>query len=360
MKKYSIACFPGDGIGPEVLAEAVRVLTAVEQIAGGFHFEFLSLPWGSDYYFEHGEVVPTDYLEQLARHDAILLGALGDPHRLPDSLTLRPLVQIRQRFDQYVCMRPAVTWPGVKLPLAACPKIDLVVLRENSEGEYVACGGRAKQNEPEEIAIQTAVHTRKGVERILRFGFELAKDRRMHLTMITKSNALIYGMTLWDDVLEAIQGEYPEIRARRMHADAAAMDFVRRPSEFDVVVASNLFGDLLTDLAGAITGGLGLAPSANLNPERRFPSVFEPVHGSAPDIAGLGVANPVAAILSAAMMLEWLQLIPAAEIVRSAVGSALSRGCLTNDLGGTLTTTEMTAAIIDQFKFIPKRSPASP
>ena len=346
MKSLKIALYPGDGIGKEVLQEALRVLDAVQGSIGGFELRYTELPWGGDYYFEHGSVVPDDYLDQLRAYDAILLGAVGDPERLPDSLTLAPLVQIRQRFDQYVCTRPSRLMPGVRSPLAEPGEIDMLVLRENSEGEYVRCGGRAKEGLPEEVAIQSAIHTRKGVERILRFGFEQARLRRHGLTMITKSNALVYGMTLWDDVLEAIRSDYLDVEADKMHADAAAMDLVRRTERFDVIVASNLFGDLLTDLGGAISGGLGLAPSANINPQRTAPSLFEPVHGSAPDIAGQGIANPVAAILSAAMMLKWLHLPEAAAAVQSAVEKALASGAATRDLGGSLTCHEMGDAIL--------------
>ena len=346
MSSLQIALYPGDGIGTEVIPQAVRVLDAIQGSVGGFELEFTELPWGSDYYFEHGSVVPEDFLTRLQQYAAILLGAVGDPERLPDSLTLSPLVQVRQRFDQYVCMRPSRLMPGVRSPLADPGKIDMLVLRENSEGEYVRCGGRARQGMPDEVAVQSAIHTRKGVERILRFGFEQARLRRQRLTMITKSNALVYGMTMWDDVLTAVRHDYQEIETERMHADRAAMDLVRRPSHFDVVVASNLFGDLLTDLGGAISGGLGLAPSANINPERTAPSLFEPVHGSAPDIAGQGIANPVAAILSAAMMLEWLQLNDAATSVRAAVEKALATGAATRDMGGTLSCCEMGDAIL--------------
>jgi tartrate dehydrogenase/decarboxylase/D-malate dehydrogenase len=348
VKCFRLALVPGDGIGKEVLAEAVRVLKGVEERVSGFQLQMTELPWGSDYYFAHGSMAPADYLHQLRAFDAVFLGALGDPTRLPDAVSLAPLVQIRQQFDQYVCMRPSVLWPGVCSPLRSPGTIDMVVVRENSEGEYIVCGGRAKQGEPDEIAVQSAVHTRKGVERILRFSFELAQTRRGRLTMITKSNALVYGMVLWDDVLEAVRRDYPRVEADLLHADAAAMDFVRRPSRFDVVVASNLFGDILTDLGGVVAGGLGLAPSANINPERKFPSMFEPVHGSAPDIAGKGVANPVAAILSGAMMLQWLGLDDAASLIRTAVKMTLASGDSTPDVGGDLTTKQVADRIIDR------------
>jgi tartrate dehydrogenase/decarboxylase/D-malate dehydrogenase len=352
MNQYRIALYPGDGIGGEVLDQAARVLKAVEGRVGGFELAMTRLPWGSNYYFEQGRVVPEDYLSVLEGYDAILLGALGDPERLPDHLTLEPLVQIRQQFDQFACVRPARLLPGVRSLLADPGQIDLVVIRENSEGEYSVCGGRFQRGAPQEVAVQTAVHTRHGVERILRFGFEQAIKRRGRLTMITKSNALRYGMVMWDELLEELRDEYPQVEADRQHADAAAMDLVRRPERFDVVVASNLFGDLLTDLAGAVVGGLGLAPSANIQPQRTRPSMFEPVHGSAPDIAGRGIANPVAMILSAAMMLEWLDLPAAAALVRRGVETSLAQGEATRDLGGSLTTLQMTDAILRRVEMI--------
>ncbi len=276
------------------------------------------------------------------------LGALGWPQRLADHITLAPLVRMRQEFDQYACVRPARLLPGVRSPLATPGTIDMVVIRENSEGEYVTCGGRFKQGQPDEFAVQTSLHSRKGVERVLRFGFDLARTRRKKLTMITKSNALKFGMVMWDEVLEAVRGDYGDVEAERMHVDAAAMDFVRRPARFDVVVASNLFGDILTDLAGAIIGGLGLAPSANINPARQYPSMFEPVHGSAPDIVGKGIANPVAAIVSGAMMLEWLGETDTAAPIFAAVETALRDGCATADLGGRLGTAAMTDAVLER------------
>ncbi len=347
MTTYNIALYPGDGIGQEVIAETARVLEVLSK-AGGFGLEMTRLPWGVDYHEEHGVVAPDDFLDVLRPFDAILLGAVGYPERLPDHITLAPLVRIRQTFDLYACVRPARLYPGVRSPLRDARAIDMVVLRENSEGEYLPIGGRVRIGEPEEVAIQTAVHSRRGVERILRFGFDLARKRRSHLTMVTKSNALRYGFVLWDDVLDAIKGEYQDVETQRLHADAAAMDFVRRPESFDVVVGSNLFGDLLTDLSAVVSGGLGLAPSANINPERSFPSLFEPVHGSAPDIEGKGIANPVAAILSAAMMLEWLGEEASGTALRAAVEGALVAGCHTPDLGGELTTTQMADAVIER------------
>lgn len=345
---YRIALYPGDGVGADVLDAAVAVLDAVQQHVGGLELRYTRFDWGADYHAAHGRCAPPDMLDQLRAFDAIFLGALGDPRRLPDHLTLEPLIRMRQGFDQYACVRPARLLPNVPSPLANPGTIDLVVIRENSEGEYFSCGGRFKAGEPDDLAVQTAVHTRKGVERILRFGFDLARSRRGMLTMITKSNALKFGMVLWDEVLEELAPQYPDVQTEKRHVDAAAMDFVRCPSRFDVVVASNLFGDILTDLAAAIIGGLGLAPSANINPQRTAPSTFEPVHGSAPDLAGKNLANPLAAILSGAMMLDWLGQTAAAAAIRSAVAETLRAGFRTPDLGGTLNTRQMTQAVLDR------------
>jgi tartrate dehydrogenase/decarboxylase/D-malate dehydrogenase len=348
MSVLRVALYPGDGIGPEVIDQAVRVLEHVQAAVGGFSLEFTRFDWGSEHYREHGVAVPEDFLEVLTSFDAILHGAVGDPVNVPDHETLAPLLCIRQGFDQYACVRPCRLFPGVHGTLAKGGDIDLVVVRENSEGEYAPCGGRLRRDTPEEVAIQSAVHTRRGVERILRFGFRLAQRRRKRLTMITKSNALAFGMVLWDEVLSSMAAEYADVEVDKQHADAAAMNLVRQPERFDVIVASNLFGDILSDLAAVVTGGLGLAPSANLNPERSYPSLFEPVHGSAPDIAGRGVANPIGAILSAAMMLEWLELNDAARLIRGGVERALSAGALTVDLGGELGTVQATDRILEQ------------
>ncbi len=343
MKTYRIAVYPGDGIGPEVTDEALRVLEAVQRRQSSFRLEVSHLPWGCQLARSTGKVVPDDFLEVLRPFDAILLGAVGWPAELPDHVTLAPLVQIRQQFDQYACVRPARLYPGVPCVLAGKHPgdVDLVVVRENSEGEYVNVGGRFRVGQGDESAVQTAVHTRRGIERVLRFGFDLARQRRRRLTMITKSNAQRYAYVLWDEILEQVRGDYADVEADKQHADAAVMNFVRSPERFDVVVASNLFGDILTDLGGLIAGGLGLAPSANLNPERTYPSMFEPVHGSAPDIAGKGIADPVAAVLSAAMMLDWLGEATAGEIVRQAVERVLASGQTTPDLGGNLSTSEV-------------------
>ena len=349
MKKFNIAVYAGDGIGPEVIEPAVRVLQAAQAKLGGFALQLTHLPWGLKYFEQHGHVVPADFLDQLKKFDAIFLGALGWPAKLPDHTTLAPLIAMRQQFDQYACVRPARLSAGVTTPLAnKTPKdIDIVVIRENSEGEYVGLGGRFKRNTPDEVAVENAVHSRKGIERILRFGFETALKRpRRQLTMVTKSNALKHGFVLWDEIFAEVRARYSSVQSDRQHVDAAAMNFVRCPERFDVVVASNLFGDILSDIGGAIAGGLGLAPSANINPERAFPSMFEPVHGSAPDIAGQGIANPIAAILSGALLLEFLEQGTAAQSIRAAVESALGAGCGTPDLGGNLTTSQLGEEVV--------------
>ena len=352
MKIYEIGVFPGDGIGPEVVGQAVRVLEALQAQQGGFAMHFTHLPWGGHYWVETGHLVPPDFLDVLSGFDAILFGAIGDPSLVPDHITLEPLIKIRQSFDQYACVRPSRLYPGVRCPLAdkGPADVDLVVLRENSEGEYVNSGGRFKVGRADEFALQTAIHTRRGIERILRFGFELALSRRQHLTMITKSNAQKYGFVLWDEILGEMGEQYPSVQVDKQHVDAAAMNMVRSPEWFDVMVASNLFGDVLSEIGGAIGGGLGLAPSANINPERAYPSMFEPTHGSAPDIVGLGIANPVGAILSAAMMLEWLALDEAAAALRQAVEATLSQGVGTPDVGGQMRTEEMADLIIQNLE----------
>ena len=350
MNTHRIALYPGDGIGIDVTDAAVAALEAVERKSGTFHLAFERFDWGMAHHDRHGRVAPEDFLETLRRFEAIFLGAVGWPARLPDHVTLAPLIRLRQSFDLYACVRPARTYAGVPGPLRNDEPIDVVVVRENSEGEYVDNGGTVGVGTPFETATQTAVHTRRGVERILRFSFDLARTRRRRLAMITKSNAQRYAYVLWDKVLAETAPQFPDVTVEKLHIDAATLELVRRPQTFDVIVGSNLFGDILSDLTGGITGSLGLNPSANLNPERRFPSLFEPVHGSAPDIAGRGIANPCAAVLSAAMMLDWLGEPRAAERLRTAVERALGAGNLTPDLGGRLTTSEMTQAIVHRLE----------
>jgi tartrate dehydrogenase/decarboxylase/D-malate dehydrogenase len=350
LKTYRIALYPGDGIGPEVVDASLEVIATAERVVGGFHLDCQRFDWGMAHYDRHGRVTPDDFLTTLQGFDAIFLGALGWPERLPDSVTIAPLITLRQAFGLYANVRPAQTFRGVLGPLRNEQPINLVVVRENSEGEYVDSGGTLAAGTPDEVATQTAAHTRRGVERILRFAFNLARTRSRKLAMITKSNAQRHAYGLWDRVLVELAPEFPDVAVEKLHIDAATLHLIRRPHTFDVIVGSNLFGDILSDLTGGITGSLGLNASANLDPQRKHPSLFEPVHGSAPDIAGKGIANPTGAILSAAMMLEWLGETPAAAALRRAVERAIAEGNLTRDMGGTLNTAELTAAIVERVK----------
>jgi tartrate dehydrogenase/decarboxylase/D-malate dehydrogenase len=348
MAGFRIAVIGGDGIGPEVINEAVKVAETAIAKHDKAQVEWNILPWSSAYYRQHGIMMPADGWEILQKHDAIFLGAIGSPD-VPDSVTLHGLLlPMRRKFDQYVNLRPAYLYDGVQSPLRdkAPGSIDMMVYRENTEGEYAPIGGRLYQGTPSEMAIQNAVFTRRGCERIMRAAFEGALKRRKKVTSITKSNAQPFGMVLWDEVFKDVARDYPNVQSSSLLVDAAAMDFVRKPEIFDVIVASNLFGDILTDLSAIITGSVGLAASANINPERAFPSMFEPVHGSAPDIAGKGIANPLAAILSVSMLLEFLGLNKSADAVRAGVASVLKAGKQrTPDLGGTTTTTQMAEAV---------------
>src|SRR6516165_10455043 len=294
-------------------------------------------------------MMPEDGWEVLQRHDAILLGAVGTQD-VPDPVTLHGLLlPMRRKFDLYLNLRPAYLYEGVQSPLRdkAPGSIDMMVYRENTEGEYAPIGGRLYEGMPQEIAVQTAVFTRRGCERVIRAAFEGARKRRKKLTSVTKSNAQTFGMVLWDEVFADVRKSYPDVESGSLLVDAAAMDFVRRPEAFDVVVASNLFGDILTDLSAIVTGSMGLAASANINPERTFPSMFEPVHGSAPDIAGKGIANPLAAILSAGMLLDFLGLAKSAAAVKGGVAAVLKAGKVrTPDLGGSAHTNDVTDAVL--------------
>lgn len=350
MPTFPIAVIEGDGIGVDVTREAIKVLEAVAPLDQA-EFQWQHFPWGTNYYFEHGRMAAEDYLDQLAPHAALLLGAVGHP-KVQDHITLNGLLlPIRRRFDQAICLRPAFLYEGVQSPLRDKPpeSIDLLVFRENTEGEYANIGGRLYSGSDHDVAVQTSVFTRRGCERIIRAAFEKAMTRsRKHVASITKSNAQGFGMVLWDETFDAVAAEYPDIETESLLIDRAAMEFVRRPESFDVVVASNLFGDILTDLAAIVVGSMGLAASANIAVERKNLSMFEPVHGSAPDIAGLGIANPLAAILSAAMMLEHLELATAAAAVHNAVKSLLADGqMLPPDLGGNATTTQIGDKIVE-------------
>lgn len=351
-----IALIPGDGIGPEVVTAAVRVADAA-LARDGERCEWVNLPWGTEHYLRHGHTMPGDGLQQLRAFDAILLGAVGDP-RVPDTVTLQQLVfPIRRTFEQYLNLRPCRLLPGITSPLRGESQIDLLIARENTEGEYANVGGRMQRGTEHEVALQTNVFSRRGCRRVIRAAFHLAQSRRRLLTSITKSNAQAYSMVLWDEVFHEVAPDFPDVVTESLLVDAAAMDLVRRPAHFDVIVASNLFGDILSDLAAAVIGGLGVTPSGNINPDRTAPSMFEPVHGSAPDIAGRGVANPTATVLSAAMMFDHLGLVSCARRIESAVTMVLRDGrASTPDLGGSATTTEMTDALVAA---VTDRSPAS-
>lgn len=349
MPACKVAVIGGDGIGPEVIDQAIRVADAALRHDQGA-IEWNRLPWSSAHYKKTGMMMPPDGWDILKAHDAVFLGAIGSPD-VPDHITLHGLLlPMRRKFDQYVNLRPAYLFEGVPTPLRdkAPGSIDMIVYRENTEGEYAPIGGRLYEGTPHEIAIQTNTFTRRGCERIMRAAFEGARKRpRKKVTSITKSNAQTFGMVLWDEVFKSVQKDYPDVQSSSLLVDAAAMDFVRKPEIFDVVVASNLFGDILTDLSAIITGSMGLAASANINPERKFPSMFEPVHGSAPDIAGKGISNPLAAILSVGMLLDHLNLSKAGDAVRKAVAAVLKAGKVrTPDLGGTSKTNEMADAVI--------------
>jgi tartrate dehydrogenase/decarboxylase/D-malate dehydrogenase len=345
-----IAVIGGDGIGPEVIDQAVRVAERAAQKHDRAELQWNRLSWSSAYYKQHGRIMPADGWDVLANHDAILFGAIGSSD-VPDTVTVHEfLLPMRRRFDQYVNLRPAYLFAGVPCPLRdkSPGSIDMLVYRENTEGEYAPVGGRLYQGMPAEVAINTSVFTRRGCERIMRAAFAAARKRsRKTVTSITKSNALAYGMVLWDEAFKTVAAEFPDVKSNQLLVDAAAMDFVRRPEAFDVIVASNLFGDILTDLSAAVTGSIGLAASANMNPERAHPSMFEPVHGSAPDIAGKGIADPLAAILSAGLMLDHLGLTASAAAVRNAVAAVLKNGkTMPPDLGGKATTSEVADAVL--------------
>ena len=349
MKTYSIAVVPGDGIGREVVPEGLRVLRAVAE-RFGFGLRCRHFDWSCETYKSTGKMMPEDGLQHLRDHDAIFLGAVGYPG-VPDHISLWGLlIPIRRGFEQYVNLRPVRLLPGVACPLRdkRPGDIDFWIVRENSEGEYSQIGGRMYEGSADELVIQQSVFTRKGTDRILRYAFELARKLgRPHVTSATKSNGIYHSMPFWDERFAAAAREYPDVRTDQHHIDILAARFVMSPERFDVVVGSNLFGDILSDLGPGVTGTIAVAPSANINPERRFPSMFEPVHGSAPDIAGRGIANPIGQIWSASMMLEHLGETTAARVIMAAIESVLSsaNSPLTPDLGGRGTTAELGAAI---------------
>ncbi len=351
MTRYTIAVIPGDGIGKEVVPEGQKVLERVGR-RFGIRFQWREFDWGCERYHRSGAMMPTNGLEKIADTHAVFLGAVGFPG-VPDHISLWGLlIPIRRQFEQYINLRPIRLLRGIESPLRGrSPQdVDFLVVRENNEGEYSEIGGRLFAGTDREMAVQESVFTRTGVDRVLRYAFELAGTRQAkHLTSATKSNGIIHTMPFWDERFAAIAKEYPHIRTSEYHVDILAAHFVLNPQRFDVVVASNLFGDILSDLGPAIAGTIGIAPSANLNPQRKFPSMFEPVHGSAPDIAGKGIANPIGQIWSAAMMLEHLGHPQAAAAIVQAIEAALAEpAALTADMGGTATTRELGQAIADR------------
>ncbi|MDS1142048.1 tartrate dehydrogenase [Pusillimonas sp. SM2304] len=347
---HKIAVIAGDGIGKEVMPEGVRVLEA----AAARHrigLEWDVLDWSSDYYAQHGRMMPEDWKERIGGHEAIYFGAIGWPDIAPDHVVLwESLFKFRREFDQYINLRPVRLMPGVKSPLADRKPgdIDFFIVRENTEGEYSNSGGILFEGTEREVVIQESVFTRIGADRVLKFAYELARKRGKHLTAATKSNGISISMPWWDKRVAEVGKQYPDVRWDKFHIDILCAHFVQRPDTFDVVVASNLFGDILSDLGPACTGTIGIAPSANLNPERKFPSLFEPVHGSAPDIYGKGIANPIGQIWSGAMMLDFLGYPQAAGDVVKAIETVLENGPRTPDMGGTASTKEVGQAVADQ------------
>ena len=349
MKTYKIAVIGGDGIGPEVIAEGVKVLNKVAELDGSFEFDFTEFPWGCEYYLEHGKMMSDDGIEILSKFDAIFLGAVGAPG-VPDHISLWDLLLIiRKKFDQYVNLRPVKLLNGAPCPLKDKGEqdIDMVFIRENSEGEYAGSGSWLFKGKPNEVVIQDGVFSRVGCERIIRYAYELARNEGKTLTSISKGNALNYSMVFWDQIFEEVGREYPDVKTHTYLVDAASMFMVKDPKRFEIVVTSNLFGDILTDLGAAITGGMGLAAGANINPERKFPSMFEPIHGSAPDIAGQGKANPLATVWSASQMLDFFGYDDWGKILINCIEEVLcEKKVLTSDLGGNSTTQEVGNEIV--------------
>jgi tartrate dehydrogenase/decarboxylase/D-malate dehydrogenase len=344
VKTYKIASIPGDGVGNEVIPAGVEVLKA---LTDGFRLEFQHFDWSSKRYLETGKYIPDGGLEKLKAFDAVFFGAVGAPD-VPDHVSLWDLrLAICQGFDQYANVRPSRLLPGIQSPFSSAKEIDWVIVRENTEGEYSGSGGRVHRGLPEEIATETSVFTRTGVERIHRFAFELAARRpRKHLTLVTKSNAQRHGMVLWDEIFFEVAKDFRQVKTDRILVDAATTRMVLKPSSLDTLVASNLHADILSDLAAALTGSLGIAPTANLNPERKFPSMFEPIHGSAFDITGKGIANPIATFWTASMMLEHLGEAKAAARLMRAIEAVTAKKVFTPDLGGSARTRDVTAAVL--------------
>jgi tartrate dehydrogenase/decarboxylase / D-malate dehydrogenase len=359
MKTYKIAVIPGDGIGPEVVEEGIKIMNKVAELDGRLRFEFSSFPWGCEYYLNHNKMIDENGIETLKDYDAIYLGAVGFPG-VPDHISLWGLLlKIRKEFDQYVNIRPIKLLNGAPCPLVNgnSENIDMLFIRENSEGEYSGAGDWLYKGKKEEVVLQTGVFSRKGTERIIRYAFQVAAESGRSLTSISKANALNYSMVFWDEVFNEIKLEFPNVKTFSYLVDAAAMLMIKDSGRFEIVVTSNLFGDILTDLGAALAGGLGLAAGANINPERNFPSMFEPIHGSAPDIAGRGVANPLAAIWSVSQMFDFFDFEDIGKQILIAIENILEKGdILTPDLGGNATTQEVGNRVVEIFKEIKEAS----
>lgn len=352
MKKYRIASIPGDGIGIEVISESIKLLDAVSASCG-FGLNFTHFDYSCEYYSKHGKMMPDDGLARLRDFDSIFLGAVGYPG-VPDHVSLWGLlIPIRRTFQQYINLRPVRLLQGIKSPLIDPGEIDFYIVRENNEGEYSSIGGRLHEGTPYEVVVQESVFTKRGVDRVMRYAFDLATKRNKKLTSATKSNGIIHTMPYWDERFEVIAKDYPDVSCDQYHIDILAAHFVQHPDWFDVVVASNLFGDILSDLGPAVVGGMGIAPGANINPEKEFPSMFEPVHGSAPDIAGKNIANPIACFWTAAMMLEHLGEHEGAQLIVNGIEACIADGStITPDLGGKAKTKEVTDAIIKHINLL--------
>ena len=353
MRAYKIAVIAGDGIGPEVINEGIKVLEEVAKLDGGFQFSFTYFPWGCEFYKENGKMMDDDGIEKLKSFDAIFLGAVGAPG-VPDHISLWDLLlNIRKSFDQYINLRPVKLLKGAPTPIkdASQENVDMIFVRENSEGEYAGSGAWLYKNSPNEVVIQNGVFSRKGCERVIRYAYELAKSQNKTLTSISKANALNYSMVFWDQIFAEVGKEYPEVKTYSYLVDAASMFMVKDPGRFEIVVTSNLFGDILTDLGAAIAGGMGLAAGANLNPERAFPSMFEPIHGSAPDIAGKVIANPLATVWSASQMLDFFGYTEwGAKLIDCIEKLLVEKACLTPDLGGSASTSDVGDAVISKLR----------
>ncbi len=353
MKIHKIAVVAGDGIGPEVIAEGMKVLNTIAELDGTFKFEFTEYPWGCEYYKQTGKMMAENGIEELQKSDAIFLGAVGAPG-VPDHISLWDLLLvIRKSFDQYINLRPVKLLKGAPCPLkdAAPEDINMTFVRENTEGEYAGSGSWLFKDKPNEVVIQDGVFSRKGCERVIRYAYELAKKEGKSLTSISKGNALNYSMVFWDKIFKEVGQEYPEVKTYSLLVDAASMFMIKNPKRFEIVVTSNLFGDILTDLGAAIAGGMGLAAGANLNPERAFPSMFEPIHGSAPDIAGKGLANPLATVWSASQLLDFFGHEDWGKKLIDIIEEMLvEKKVLTPDLGGSASTKEVGAEVIRKLK----------